>query len=64
MILLPRLYLLAIQIRAITVSFITAEMKHCAVQGEDMALRMGSKQQFELQCKVLLGGTNDDNQQI
>jgi hypothetical protein len=35
MILLPSLYLLATQIHAITVSFIIAEMKHCAMQGED-----------------------------
>jgi hypothetical protein len=64
MILLPRLYLLATQNHAITVSFITAEMKHCAMQGEDTANRLGSKQQFESQCEVLLGGTNNDNKQI
>jgi len=63
MILLPRLYLLATQIHAITFSFITAEMKYCVVQGEDMAHRLGSEQQFELQCEVLLGGTNDDSKQ-
>jgi hypothetical protein len=55
--------LLATQIHAITFSFITAEMKYCVVQGEDMAHRLGSEQQFELQCEVLLGGTNDNNKQ-
>ena len=63
MILLPSLYLLATQIHAITVSFIIAEMKHCAMQGEDMAHRLGSKWQFEVQCEVMLRGTNDNNKQ-
>lgn len=43
------------------VSFIIAEMKHCATQGEDMAHRLGSKWQFEVQCEVMLGGTNANN---
>ena len=63
MILLPSLYLLATQIHAITVSCIIGEMKHCAMQGENTAHRLGSKRQFEVQHEVLLGGTNDNNKQ-
>jgi hypothetical protein len=43
MTLLPSLYLLETQIHAITVSFTLAEMKHYAMQGGDMAHRLGSK---------------------
>jgi nickel-dependent lactate racemase len=43
MILLPSLYLRVKQTQDITVSFIIAEMKHRAMQGEDMAHRLGSK---------------------
>jgi hypothetical protein len=37
------IYLLATQIHTITISFITSEMKHCAMEGEDTAHRLGSK---------------------